>query len=200
MPAGKSFGKRRLLSRYQVVSQRVARDCPGRSAADYKLHLTSTRRMPGTGPRGRRGVHPRSAADLSAAISAPPGKVGRWIWRCHIDASRPDRAVWKHLADGIADYEATIFSMAFVYPALATVRCSSFRRRSIRLAEKNRRWMMPSAWPSSSDWESIPSDQCCCRSRASIDSRTRLGVIDAFRPGEAVASRTAIGAGRRPRG
>ncbi|HEY1603211.1 MAG TPA: glycosyltransferase [Pirellulales bacterium] len=41
-----------------------------------------------------------------------PGKVGRWVWRCHIDASRPNRAVWKHLAAGIADYEATIFSMA----------------------------------------------------------------------------------------
>jgi trehalose synthase len=41
-----------------------------------------------------------------------PGKVGRWVWRCHIDASRPDRMVWKHLSAGIADYEATIFSMA----------------------------------------------------------------------------------------
>ncbi|HEY4310021.1 MAG TPA: glycosyltransferase [Pirellulales bacterium] len=41
-----------------------------------------------------------------------PGKVGRWVWRCHIDASRPDRMVWKHLSEGIADYEATIFSMA----------------------------------------------------------------------------------------
>ena len=41
-----------------------------------------------------------------------PGKVGRWVWRCHIDASRPDRGVWKHLSAGIADYEATIFSMA----------------------------------------------------------------------------------------
>lgn len=42
----------------------------------------------------------------------PKGKVGRWIWRCHIDASRPDRAVWKHLEAAIPDYDATIFSMA----------------------------------------------------------------------------------------
>lgn len=41
-----------------------------------------------------------------------PGKVGRWVWRCHIDASRPHRGVWKHLSQAIADYEATIFSMA----------------------------------------------------------------------------------------
>jgi trehalose synthase len=42
----------------------------------------------------------------------PRGQVGRWIWRCHVDASRPDRAVWKHLETAIPDYEATIFSMA----------------------------------------------------------------------------------------
>jgi len=40
-----------------------------------------------------------------------PGKVGRWIWRCHIDASHPHRGVWKHLSEGIEDYAATVFSM-----------------------------------------------------------------------------------------
>jgi trehalose synthase len=42
----------------------------------------------------------------------PEGQVKRWIWRCHVDASRPDRVVWKHLAGGISRYQATIFSMA----------------------------------------------------------------------------------------
>ena len=42
----------------------------------------------------------------------PKSSVGRWIWRCHIDASRPNRAIWKHLEAAIPDYEATIFSMA----------------------------------------------------------------------------------------
>src|SRR5262245_19010263 len=42
----------------------------------------------------------------------PPGRVGRWVWRCHIDASRPDRAVWKYLEAAVPDYAATIFSMA----------------------------------------------------------------------------------------
>src|SRR5262245_59019458 len=40
------------------------------------------------------------------------GQVRRWVWRCHIDASRPDRAVWKYLEAAIPNYEATIFSMA----------------------------------------------------------------------------------------
>ncbi|MGD9646564.1 MAG: glycosyltransferase [Pirellulales bacterium] len=47
----------------------------------------------------------------------PPGRVGRWLWRCHVDASRPDRGVWKHLAGALPAYDATIFSMpAFTRP------------------------------------------------------------------------------------
>jgi trehalose synthase len=42
----------------------------------------------------------------------PKGQVKQWIWRCHVDASRPNRVVWKHLAGAIANYQATIFSMA----------------------------------------------------------------------------------------
>jgi len=42
----------------------------------------------------------------------PPMRVGRWVWRCHIDASRPDRGVWKYLAEAVPHYDATIFSMA----------------------------------------------------------------------------------------
>ncbi|MBX7168956.1 MAG: glycosyltransferase [Pirellulales bacterium] len=42
----------------------------------------------------------------------PAGQVGRWLWRCHIDASRPHRGVWQHLAGAVPDYQATIFSMA----------------------------------------------------------------------------------------
>ena len=42
----------------------------------------------------------------------PPGRVGRWVWRCHIDASRPNRAVWKHLEAAIPHYQASVFSMA----------------------------------------------------------------------------------------
>ncbi|MFO0982878.1 MAG: glycosyltransferase [Planctomycetota bacterium] len=45
-------------------------------------------------------------------VFTPPKQVGRWVWRCHIDASHPDRAVWKHLAAAIPSYEALIFSMA----------------------------------------------------------------------------------------
>jgi trehalose synthase len=42
----------------------------------------------------------------------PKGQVNRWVWRCHIDASKPDRAVWKYLEGAIACYQAAVFSMA----------------------------------------------------------------------------------------
>jgi trehalose synthase len=47
----------------------------------------------------------------------PPGQVARWIWRCHIDASHPDRGIWKYLETAISRYAAAIFSMpAFARP------------------------------------------------------------------------------------
>jgi len=34
----------------------------------------------------------------------------RWIWRCHIDFSRPDPAVWNFLRTYILSYDAAVFS------------------------------------------------------------------------------------------
>jgi trehalose synthase len=40
-----------------------------------------------------------------------PDRRGKWIWRCHIDASHPYRAVWKYLHGHLTDYDASIFSL-----------------------------------------------------------------------------------------
>lgn len=40
-----------------------------------------------------------------------PERKGKWIWRCHIDASKPYRRVWDFLKDYINKYDATIFSL-----------------------------------------------------------------------------------------
>nr|MBN2278722.1 glycosyltransferase [candidate division Zixibacteria bacterium] len=37
---------------------------------------------------------------------------GKWIWRCHIDASQPYRPVWKYLRPRVERYDASIFSMS----------------------------------------------------------------------------------------
>ena len=41
-----------------------------------------------------------------------PQRRGKWIWRCHIDASHPHRPVWKYLREFVAGYDASIFSLA----------------------------------------------------------------------------------------
>jgi trehalose synthase len=41
-----------------------------------------------------------------------PDRKGKWIWRCHIDASRPYRPVWKYLRPFVENYDASIFSMS----------------------------------------------------------------------------------------
>ncbi|MDQ7783891.1 MAG: glycosyltransferase [Desulfomonilaceae bacterium] len=45
-------------------------------------------------------------------LQSMPNRKGKWIWRCHIDLSRPYRPVWKYLRKFTLDYEASIFSLA----------------------------------------------------------------------------------------
>lgn len=40
-----------------------------------------------------------------------PNRKGKWIWRCHIDASHPNRKIWKYLEGKVRGYDASIFSM-----------------------------------------------------------------------------------------
>lgn len=49
---------------------------------------------------------PQPAAQLALC----PRRRGKWVWRCHIDASHPHRPVWKFLRDIVKDYDASIFS------------------------------------------------------------------------------------------
>ncbi|MFZ5831200.1 MAG: glycosyltransferase [Planctomycetota bacterium] len=42
----------------------------------------------------------------------PKGQVKQWIWRCHIDAAHPQRAVWKYIEKALSGYAATVFSVA----------------------------------------------------------------------------------------
>ncbi|MEC4816239.1 MAG: glycosyltransferase [Scytonema sp. PMC 1069.18] len=41
-----------------------------------------------------------------------PNRRGKWIWRCHIDVSRPYRPIWKFLRQFLMSYDASIFSLA----------------------------------------------------------------------------------------
>ncbi|MBU0674472.1 MAG: glycosyltransferase [Proteobacteria bacterium] len=53
----------------------------------------------------------------AALINHYPNRRGKWIWRCHIDASHPYRPVWKYLQKTVGCYDASIFSLpAFAQP------------------------------------------------------------------------------------
>ncbi|TET60359.1 glycosyltransferase, partial [Candidatus Aerophobetes bacterium] len=43
----------------------------------------------------------------------------KWVWRCHIDLSRPEREVWEFLHPYVASYDATIFSVPEFRQALS---------------------------------------------------------------------------------
>ncbi len=51
-------------------------------------------------------------------IEACPNRRGKWIWRCHIDCSRPYRPIWKYLKKIVQKYDASIFSLAEFAQAL----------------------------------------------------------------------------------
>ena len=47
----------------------------------------------------------------AALLDLCPKRKGKWIWRCHIDTSNPDRKVWKYIRSKVVKYDASIFSM-----------------------------------------------------------------------------------------
>ncbi len=46
----------------------------------------------------------------AALIDARKPGLGKWIWRCHIDLSRPNLAVWDFLKAFVSRYDGAIFS------------------------------------------------------------------------------------------
>jgi trehalose synthase len=60
-------------------------------------------------------IHDPQPAPLLALC---PNRRGKWIWRCHIDASHPYRPVWKYLRSFIAPYDASVFSLPIFAQAL----------------------------------------------------------------------------------
>ena len=108
----------------------------------------------------------------------PQGK--HWIWRCHIDASKPDRQVWRYLREAVRQYEASIFSMAnfsqilphrqyLIYPSIDP------------LSEKNRE-LSPEEISAVLERLGIERDRPLILQVSRFDSfKDPLGVIQAFR-------------------
>lgn len=46
-----------------------------------------------------------------AALVEFADRSGRWVWRCHVDVSRPQRRAWGFLRPFVVKYDAAIFSL-----------------------------------------------------------------------------------------
>ncbi|MFA7536581.1 MAG: glycosyltransferase [Desulfuromonadales bacterium] len=47
----------------------------------------------------------------AALLAQCPRRRGKWVWRCHIDASRPHPPIWNYLRKWVMPYDASIFSL-----------------------------------------------------------------------------------------
>jgi trehalose synthase len=47
----------------------------------------------------------------AALLRHCPNHHGKWIWRCHVDVSKPYRKVWTYLKNHLLHYDASVFSM-----------------------------------------------------------------------------------------
>jgi trehalose synthase len=47
----------------------------------------------------------------AALLGLFPERKGKWIWRCHIDVSSPNRSVWRFVKKQVEGYDASIFSL-----------------------------------------------------------------------------------------
>ena len=81
-----------LLSAYKATNSKNAETLrPILEAADYVI------------------IHDPQPAPL---LSLCPNRKGKWVWRCHIDASKPYSPVWDFLSQYVKDYDASFFSLA----------------------------------------------------------------------------------------
>jgi trehalose synthase len=46
----------------------------------------------------------------AALVRARPDRGGRWVWRCHVDVSRPQPDAWSFLRQFVVHYDASVFS------------------------------------------------------------------------------------------
>ncbi len=72
-----------------------------------------------------------------ALIAARANGAGRWVWRCHVDISRPQPEVWAFLRQYVVRYDASVFS-APEFSQLLPITQYMIHPAIDPLAEKNR--------------------------------------------------------------
>jgi trehalose synthase len=117
---------------------------------------------------------------LPAALVDARPQEGAWVWRCHLDVSRPQRRAWTFLRQYILKYDAAVFSLAafaqrlpvpqfVIYPAIDP------------LSDKNRE-LSPGEVDAHLARLGVPRDKPILLQVARFDRfKDPLGVIEAYR-------------------
>jgi len=80
------------------------------SPSDFEIFLDCNRRNRARLPLDGRFVLIHDPQPAAFIDTRPLGEKQTWIWRCHIDLSRPDPAVWDFLEPFVSRYDGAIFS------------------------------------------------------------------------------------------
>ncbi|MBI4396944.1 MAG: glycosyltransferase [Elusimicrobia bacterium] len=107
-------------------------------------------------------------------------KKNRWLWRCHIDLSHPQPAVWRFLKPAVEQFDACVisapaFAQALAIPQiLAAPSIDPFSEKNRELAEPEVRSIL--------DRLGVPADKPLVTQISRFDRlKDPVGVIEAFR-------------------
>lgn len=108
--------------------------------------------------------------------------AAHWVWRCHIDTSAPNPAVWEFLRGFLAPFEAAVFTMAeFVPPSAPVGRVEIMPPAIDPLSPKNMELPRDSA-SAVLNWIGVEPDRPLVTQISRFDPwKDPLGVIDAYR-------------------
>ncbi|MEW6387744.1 MAG: glycosyltransferase [Thermodesulfobacteriota bacterium] len=146
-----------LLDHYQEINRKNARNFTWE--ADFVL------------------VHDPQPAYL---IEEMRDRATHWLWRCHIDVSRPNPKVWKFLQEVVSKYDASIFSMSQFAQDLPHTQY--IIRPSIDPLSQKNRDLTPEEIQAVLDRLGVEPDKPIILQVSRFDSfKDPLGVIQAFR-------------------
>jgi len=115
----------------------------------------------------------------AALVRKRPADGARWVWRCHIDVSEPDRRVWEFLRPFVDQYDAAVFSSPSFARELA-IRQFLIAPSIDPLSDKNRE-LPPSVIEGVLEEYGIPTDRPIITQISRFDHlKDPVGLIEAF--------------------
>jgi len=117
-----------------------------------------------------------------AMIRHCPERMGNWIWRCHIDLSRPNKNFLAFLAPFIEQYDATIFTLKeYAEETLKVKRLAAIPPSIDPLSDKNKALSVSQILSVLDRYDVDPEDPIITQVSRFDPWKDPFGVIDAYR-------------------